>query len=91
MKNNSQVLKRQGQKSFLPAACSSDMPNTSPLRHQSPGINSKTRTMGSDAFKPGGKDSDGPQPGVEERVKSTLQHVNLPKGLISQPLHNYDR
>lgn len=45
MKNNSQVFKRQGQKSFLPAACSSDMTNKSPLRHQSPGVNSKTHTM----------------------------------------------
>lgn len=57
MKNNSQVHKRQGKKSFLPAACSSDMTNKSPLRHQSPGINSRTHAIDSDAFKAGGEES----------------------------------
>lgn len=52
MKNNSEVLKRQGQKSFPPAACSSDMTNKSPSRHQSPGIKRETHTIDPDAFVP---------------------------------------
>ena len=52
MKNNSKALKRQGQKSFPPAACSSDMTNKSPSHHQSPGIKCKTHTIDSDAFVP---------------------------------------
>lgn len=52
MKNNRQALDRQGQKSFSPAACSSDMTNKSPLRHQSPDIKWETHTIDSDAFIP---------------------------------------
>lgn len=91
MKNNSQLLKRQGQKSFLPAACSSDTTNKSPLRHQSPGINSKTHTMDSDAFKAAGKDRQTELGQVwRERTKTTVQHVNIAKSFITQSLQNYD-
>ena len=52
MKNNSEALKRQGQKSFPPAACCSDMTNKSHSHHQSPGIKNETRTIDPDAFAP---------------------------------------
>lgn len=57
MKNNQQALGRQGQRSSLhprphPAACSSDMTNKSPPRHQSPDIKCGTHPIDSDAFIP---------------------------------------
>lgn len=59
MKNNRQGLKRQGQKSSPPPPSppprSSDMTNTSPLCHQSPGIGRQTRTIDPDASAPEGK------------------------------------
>ena len=75
MKNNSEVLKRQGQKSFPPAACYSDMTNKSPSHHQSPGIKLETHTIDSDADAPQeklGVDTDGDL--------SRMQRSSTPKG-----------
>lgn len=62
------------------------MTNKSPLRHQSPGINSRTQTIDSDAFKAGGEslymDTELGQ-AWRERTKIISQH-----GHVRRQCHN---
>lgn len=83
MKNSSKALKRQGQKSFPPAACYSDMTNKSPSHHQSPGIKLETHTIDSDAFAPQEK------LGVDtDADPSRMQRSNTLKGKTHGSTHS---